>query len=168
MKSAREQRKAPRRSGWAMVVAMGVIGILSTSPALPQSRGQCAHIEAPWPMVLPDGLTHHAGVLKLCLQQMWTPASGLHEIRINGRTIGLFMSRIGTSEEPVQNAPVVVFQRNGTDELHLVGYAWPDGDSMRTYVLRGTGKAGRAIARNASLPLLSSDNTEIVIAAPPS
>jgi len=98
---------------------------------------------------------------------MWTPASGLHEIRVNGRSIGLFMSRAGTSEATVEGVPIVVFQRNGTDEHHLVGYAWPDGKAMRTYVLRKFGKASRDTARNLRLPLVESETTEILMAAFP-
>ena len=159
--------KNPRRTRWTLTVALGVVVVLAPSLAWSQDRGQCALIEAPWPMVLPDGSVHEAGSLKLCLQQMWTPASGLHEIRVNGASIGLFMSSVGTSEEPVESVPVVVFQRNGTDEHYLVGYAWPDGEAMRTYILRGSGKAPRDIAWNSPLPLLASENTEILMAAPP-
>ena len=140
---------------------------LAPSLAWSQDRGQCARIELPWPIVLPDGSTHEAGSLKLCLQQMWTPASGLHEIRVNGRSIGLFMSRVGTSEAPVERVPVVVFRRNGTDEHYLLGYAWPDGEIMRTYLLHKFGKAPRAIARKSRLPLLESETTEVLMAALP-
>ena len=164
---ARNEHEALRRFRWAAAVALGAVVILAPSPAWSEDRGQCARIEAPWPIVLPDGSTHEAGSLKLCLQQMWTPASGLHEIRVNGMSIGLFMSRVGTSEGPVEGLPVVVFQRYGTDEHHLVGYAWPDGGAMRTYVLRKFGKAPRETARNSRLPLLESETTEILVAALP-
>ena len=168
MKNARDERGARPRIRWAAAVALGAVVAIAPSLAWSQDRGQCARIEAPWPIVLPDGSAHEAGSLKLCLQQMWTPASGLHEIRVNGRSIGLFMSRVGTSEEPVEGVPVVVFQRNGTDEHYLVGYAWPDGETMRTYTLRRFGKAPRnVIARNSRLPLVESENTEILMAAPP-
>ena len=166
MKNARRKREARRPARWAAPVVLGAVVVLAPSLAWSEDRGQCARIEAPWPMVLPDGSTHEAGSLKLCLQQMWTPASGLHEIRVNGRSIGLFMSRVGTSEEPVEGVPVVVFQRNGTDEHYLVGYAWPDGEAMRTYILRRFGEVPREIARNLRLPLLESENTEVLKAAP--
>ena len=167
MKNARGECGGRRRTRWAAAVALGAVVALAPSLAWSQDPGRCARVEAPWPMVLPDGSTHEAGSLKLCLQQMWTPASGLHEIRVNGRSIGLFMSRVGTSEAPVERVPVVVFQRNGTDEHYLLGYAWPDGEIMRTYLLHKFGKAPRAIARKSRLPLLESETTEVLVAALP-
>ena len=165
MKNTRGEAKPLRRVRWAAVVALGAVVVLAPSPAWSQSRGQCAQIDAPWPMVLPDGSIHKPGPLRLCLQQMYTPVSGLHEIRVNGATIGLFMSRVGTSEQPVEGLPIVVFQRDGTDEYYLVGYAWPDGDAMRTYVLRTVGPD--VIARNAKLPLFESASIEILTSVPP-
>ena len=167
MKKARGERTTRWWVSWAAVVIVGAVLALAPSLTWSESRGQCARIEAPWPIVLPDGSIHEAGSLKLCLQQMWTPASGLHEIRVNERTIGMFMSRVGTSEQPVESVPIVVFQRNGTDEHHLVGYAWPDGESMRTYFLRRSGEAARAIAWDSQLPLLASEKTKILMVVPP-
>jgi len=167
MKNTRGEHGARPRLRWAAVLALGAVVVLAPSPAWSQNRGQCARIEVPWPVVLPDGSTHEAGSLNLCLQQMWTPASGLHEIRVNGKPIGLFMSRVGTSEGPAERVPVVVFQSNGTDERTLLGYAWPHGDVMRTYILHKFGKAPRAIARKSGLPLLESETTEVLVAALP-
>jgi hypothetical protein len=165
MKNKRGEAKPLRRVRWAALVALGAVVALAPSPAWSQSRGQCAQIDAPWPMVLPDGSIHEPGPLRLCLQQMYTPASGLHEIRVNGATIGLFMSRVGTSEQPVDGVPIVVFQRNGTDEHYLVGYAWPDGDAMRTYVLARVEQD--LIAKNSKLPLFESESIEILTSVPP-
>jgi hypothetical protein len=156
-----------RQSRWAAAVALGTVVALLPSMTWAQDRGQCARIETPWSVILPDGSTHEAGSLNLCLQQMWTPASGLHEIQVNGVSLGLYTSRVATSERPVEDMPVVVFQRTETDERQLLGYAWPDGEFMRTYILQGTGKSSRAITRNSRLPLLESVTTEVLIAALP-
>ena len=166
MKNSRNECRACRTVRWAAAVALGAVVILTPSPAWSADRGQCALIEAPFPMILPDGSTHEAGSLKLCLQQMWTPASGMHEIVVNGKSIGVFMSRVGTSEEPAEGMPVVVFQRNGTEEYTLVGYAWPDGDFMRTYVLRKFEAAQRSITQKSRVPLFDWQNTEVLTAAP--
>ncbi len=167
MKISQSERGNRRQSRWAAAVALGAMVALAPSLTLSQDRGQCARIETPWPVVLPDGSTHEAGSLNLCLQQMWTPASGLHEIRVNGTSLGLFMSRVGTGEMPVEHMPLVVFQRNETDDRILLGYAWPDGAFMRTYILQRSGKAPRAITRKSRLPLLESVTTEVLIAALP-
>jgi hypothetical protein len=167
MKNSRSECGRRRQTRWALTLALGAVVAFAPSLTWSQQRGQCARIDTPWPMVLPDGSIHEAGSLNLCLQQMWTPASGLHEIRVNGKSLGLFMSRVGTGEGPVEGMPVVVFQRNGTDERSLLGYAWPDGAVMKTYVLDGFGRSPRKIARKAPLPLLESVTTEILIAALP-
>jgi hypothetical protein len=153
-----------RWSDWVMAVGLGV-AILMSSPAWSEDRGRCVRAEAPWPVVLPDGSSHEAGSVKLCLQQMWTPASGLHEIRLNGTAIGLFMSRATTSEGPAERMPIVVFQRTDADEHRLVGYAWPDGEAMRVYMLHRFGKAPAEIAWKSQLPLVEDENTEILMAA---
>jgi len=166
MQNVRGNAKPLRLVRRAATLGLVALVALAASPAWSQGRGQCAQIETPWPMILPDGSTHEPGPLKLCLQQMYTPSSGLHEIRVNGASIGLFVSRVGTSEQPVEGVPIVVFKRDGTDEHYLVGYAWPDGESMRTYVLRNAGMGSRAIARNSQLPLFESESI-VLMAAPP-
>ena len=97
MKNARGERIASGRARWAALVVVGAVVALAPSLTWSENRGQCALIEAPWPIVLPDGSTHEAGSLKLCLQQMWTPASGLHGSRRSSATFAaaarLAMSR---------------------------------------------------------------------------
>ena len=52
MKNARDERGARWRTRCAAAVAVGAVMVLAPS-AWSQDRGQCARIEAPWPMVLP-------------------------------------------------------------------------------------------------------------------
>jgi hypothetical protein len=166
MNNTRINHRIGRMTRWTTVVALLVVAFAG-SPAWSESRGRCAWVEVPWPMTLPDGSAHEAGRVKLCLQQMWTPASGLHEIQVNGASRGLFMSRAGSSEGPISDLPVVVFQKYETGEYHLIGYAWPDGDSMRTYVLHQSGKAPSATAwnkRKKRLPLFETEDHEILAA----
>jgi len=166
MKNARAIGRAQRRARWLAGVALCTVVALAPSLVWSQDLGRCARVEVPWPIVLPDGSAHEAGSLKLCLQQMWTPVAGLHEIRVNGTAIGLFMSRVGRSEGPAAaRAPIVVFRRNGTDEHYLAGYAWPDGEVMRTYALHKFGKVTTATARRLSLPLLDPANAEVLLVA---
>lgn len=165
MRPDRVGTRLRRRGCWPLATALGLLVALAPSPAWSESTGRCASVELPWPVVLPDGSAHEAGSLKVCLQQMWTSAAGLHEIRVNGTAIGLFMSRVGESESPAEPGPIVIFQRRGTDEHYLVGYAWPNGDVMRTYALHKFGKVTDAMARRLRRPLLDSPDNEILLAA---
>jgi hypothetical protein len=151
----------------AAALALVIPAALSPAPAWSQDRGRCAKIDTPWPIVLPDGSTHDAGSLRLCLQQMWNPVTGLHEIRVNDRSMGLFMSRVGLSESRVARGPILVFHRYGTDERHLIGYAWPRGEVMRTYSLREFGKVRDQGVQTANLPLFDSSQDAILLAALP-
>ncbi len=145
--------------------ALTALLVLTPSPAWSADRGQCARIEAPFEMTLPDGKTYEAGSLKLCLQQMFTPAAGMHEIVVNGKSLGLYTSRIGTSEEPVGGLPVVVFQRRGSGAYSLIGYAWPESGSMRTYMLGKIEPERRAAAKK-KIQLFDWENIEVLTAAP--
>jgi hypothetical protein len=147
-----------------LAVSVLALVALAAQPALSETRDACARFEIPWAMTLPDGTTHESGDMTLCLQQMWTPASGLHEIRIDGASSGLFMSRAGESEGLYSRSPLAVFERNGSADYRLVGYAWPDGDVMRTYMLHEFGKKPSVIDRNTRLPLAESEKTAVLVA----
>lgn len=169
MKDTPGKQTALRRYHWAITVVLAAVVFLASAPALSQSRGECALVKAPWPMALPDGAIHGAGTLTLCLQQMWTPSTGLHEVRVNGKSLGLFMSSVGASEGPNNDLPLVVFRREQKDEeFRLLGYAWPDGDVMRTFILREFGRTPRSAATEvAQLPLVESETTAILVALLP-
>ena len=122
-------------------------GALAASPAVrSESRGSCARAEIPWQSTLPDGTTRDAGALTLCLQQMYNPAAGLHEIRLDGSPVGMFMSRARESEGLYSRSPVLIFQRDEGGEHTLIGYAMPDGDVMQTYTLHPFGKRPPEVA----------------------
>ncbi len=165
MKNDRTGRDTRHEIGWWTALALGVVVALTPATARAEETGRCARADVPWPVTLPDGSTHDAGALALCLQQMWTPASGLHEIRVNGHPTGLFMSRLGNTEGPAESTPVMVFARNLSGEHRLIGYAWPDGDVMRTYTLRKFGKVSTVVARQERLPLLDRPDADIVLVA---
>ncbi len=169
MKNKKNTRKAWSRSHWALPAALVAVVLVAAPTAWSQGRSDCTFVDAPWPIVLPDGSNHRAGSMMLCFQQMWTPASGLHEIRVNGRSAGLFMSRVGTSDESVERIPIVVFGRyDGMDEHRLLGYALPADGAMRTYILSDFGKSRGRYPQLAHLPLVESDTTEILVVAAPS
>ena len=165
MRNDRTGRDTRQEIGWLVALALGIVVALTPSSALGEETGRCARADVPWSVTLPDGSTHDAGALRLCLQQMWTPASGLHEIRVNGNPTGLFMSRLGRTEGLVEATPIMVFARNPSGEHRLIGYAWPDGDVMRTYTLRKSGKTSATIAKRANLPLFDRSAADVVLVA---
>ncbi len=166
MSNAKIENRIGRAIRLGTVVALAMTAF-ALSPVWSESPGRCARVEVPWPVTLPDGSVHDARSLQLCLQQMWTNKSGLHEIRVNGASRGLFMSRAGKSEGPIEELPVVVFEKNAAGTHHLIGYAWPGRESMRTYVMHQSGTDSSAVAwnkRKKKLPLSGTEDHVILVA----
>ena len=84
---------------------------------------------------MPNGDLHPPGSLKLCDSRSLSPVSGLHKVYVDGHLINMVQSRTGRSEGPAEEEPFVQFRRNGREQLELLGYAWPDGKKMKTYVM---------------------------------
>jgi hypothetical protein len=111
----------------ALLLAAGTVGA--------QSVGDCLAVEVPQPMVLPDGSSHPAGSLRICLSAAFSPVEGLHEIRVDGAPLGLHRSRRARGEGQPGPYPWVLFEKNRRDELVLVAYGWPENGRMNTFRL---------------------------------
>jgi len=155
-----------------LIQILSVLGIVAfallATPQAEANRGRCATADAPWPIILPDGAVHEGGRLKICLSLTLNPVTGLHEIQIGKYSIGRYMSRIGDSEGQVSDSPVLVFLRNLSGQHRLIGYAWPNGDSMRTYRLFDLSRPRKEALRAARTPLLEdidTDDTSVLMAA---
>ena len=61
----------------------------------------------------------------------------MHRTYVDGKPVGLFVSRRGETESPNDTTPFFVFRRNGLGDYVLEGYAAHDGRRMRTYQLPG-------------------------------
>jgi len=107
------------------------------SLAQAQQTGRCIRARVDAPIVLPDGSRHPAGALKICASRVHSPVAALHETRIDGRNVGLYPSRTGLNEETSSSAaePYLVFQRDAAGDMVLQGYAVPEGDRMRTFLM---------------------------------
>ena len=155
------RRHTTRQRPWSrprlLVGLLIPVAILASAPATAEGRGRCATVDVPWPVILPDGSTHPACRLTLCLKQIWSPVSGMHELRIDGMPVGLVLSRIGRSEGPAELTPTMLFRRDEREGFRLVGYAWPDGDTMRTYALQAI---RRRVPRRDRRPPLSFDDVQ--------
>ena len=129
--------------------------LLAAGPTL--AGGRCVTVDVPAPFVTPDGDRHPPGSLRLCDSQSLSPVAGLHKVYVDGHLIHMALSRKGRSEGPAQAAPFVQFRKNGREPLELIGYAWPDGKHMKTYVMvrndaKGTGTRRRQPVAQAALP----------------
>ena len=119
-----KKRWKPSALSLAATVA-GVI-LLSGGAAVAGESGRCFTAEVAAMIVLPDGSLHGPGKLKFCVTRMHSPVEALHHTSVDGRAIGLFRSRVGSSEglggEPT---PFFVFARRIDGILELQGFAHP-------------------------------------------
>ena len=132
----------------APLVAVLLGGLLGGTPVQATGRGTCVRAELPWPVVLPDGTRHAAGLLRICYDRSYTPVAGLHRTFVDGDFVGMFISRRVQSEGPVPNqAPFMLFRRDVDERWRLQGYALPDGTGLVSYRLTDTSKSRRGGAR---------------------
>jgi len=122
-----------------VLAMLAMLMALAPSAASAYGDSRCVTADVPGPMVMPDGTAHEAGQLKLCLSQDYSPVAGLHEVYLDGRPLGMMVSRSRTNESAGEDLPVVVFDRAPSGVLRLAGYTSPDGGKMRTYWLEGGG-----------------------------
>jgi hypothetical protein len=165
MRNTTQNRTAPWLSG-RLSLAVAVILIAATSPAVfAGERGRCITTFVSWPIILPDESKQPPGSLTVCMERKITGVSGLHEVRVGGFPIGMFMSRIGKAEGPANGSVAIVFESNSLNEHRLIGYTVADGSTLRTYALydpRTLRRQGRSM-RIATLDL--SDESSVWIAA---
>ena len=109
-----------RLAGFGVAAAVVVLG-LSVGPAL--AEGRCISLDVPGPLMLPDGTVYPAGQLRLCRKSDFSPVSTLHETYVNGRAIGLLLSRRVVNESAGSGPAVVRFVRDAEGHLALTGYA---------------------------------------------
>ncbi len=124
---------------WGRVACAAVVfGVVlgSASPGWGASTRSCLAVSLPAPVQLPDGSRFPGGELRLCETRAYSPVASFHSVAVDGIQVGLFQSRAGRSEGASVTEPLVVFRRDQTGRLHLVGYAWPGGARSRTYVFQ--------------------------------
>ncbi len=115
-----------------IVLALPAPASLARGP----EAGRCISADVDSPIVLPDGSRHSGGSLEICMSRVHTPVASLHETRINGRNVGIYLGRSALNEErSAGREPYVVFGRSVSGDLVLRGYVVPDGDRMRAFRL---------------------------------
>lgn len=150
------------------LAALVAVWLLCLLAAGTPNRGRCVTAEVPWPFTLPDGTVMPAGNLTLCLDRAYDPVTGLHELRVAGRPVGLYMSRFGTAEDERETRPMVVFEVSAQGAHRLLGYTLPEAESLRTFRFYDP-RAGKAELIAARAPLLETGRTEemVLLAAVP-
>ena len=145
-----------------LLLALAAAGLLCAGAAGAEGSGRCVTAIVPWAFELPDGSVYPAGPLTLCLSRVYDPVTGLHELRVERRPVGLFMSRFGEGEATSEAIPVVVFEARGGEPHKLAGYAWPGRAGLETYRFYDP-RATREERLLARAPLLESDASQELV-----
>jgi hypothetical protein len=162
--TAKKRNRALRALENAALVGIAAAALLA-GPAQAQMRGDCIRVELDAPVILPDGSTHEAGTLRLCLDRALNPGTGLHALQVNGVKAGMAMSRIGKGEA-ADERPCAVFERAADGKLRLIGYAVPAGQRMQTYTLRSFGnKNDKSLQANRQLLNEVTAREELIVLA---
>jgi len=125
------------------LAAVAIATVLAMPLAWSGGSGRCISASLPEALILPDGSVHEAGLLRICLEREFSPVAGLHRAYVDGRAVGRFLSRAGRSEAVDDDRqPFIVLRRTGDGPLVLEGYADPDGDRYRTYLVEPVDRDG--------------------------
>ena len=112
-----------RRLLWIVfLVTASAVALASIATA---AETPCVTAAVPSPIRLPDGSAHEGGELTVCEVRSLSPVANFHRISIDGRAVGMFVSRRLPSEVGADAAPTILFQDGGSGELALVGYVVP-------------------------------------------
>lgn len=109
-----------RRLLWIVfVVTVGAVAFATIATA---AETPCVTAPVSSPIRLPDGSLHEGGELTVCDVRSLSPVANFHRISIDGRAVGMFVSRRGASEVAADSAPTVLFLDDDSGALSLVGY----------------------------------------------
>jgi hypothetical protein len=114
---------------------------LGATDAGAQSR-VCVRAPIAEPFLLPDGSLHREGLLRICLDHVYTPAAVLHTIVTADGSAGVFLGRRQVPEgrmEARSSWARFVFTRNESRTLSLLGYAVATGGATEIYWIRALG-----------------------------
>jgi hypothetical protein len=125
------------RAGFGVSLLLLFAALAPPSSANPHQVRRCVSADVDSPIVLPDGSRHPAGSLQICMSRAHSPVASIHETRVNGSKIGMYLSRTFLNEEPEpgNQDPYLVFRRDAEGGLVLQGYVVPEGQRMRTFLM---------------------------------
>jgi hypothetical protein len=131
---------------WIVSVSITAAALAASLPAVAAPGDTCVSAKVSAPFWLPDGVLHPAGTLMLCSVREFSPVANLHRLAVDGRPVGMFLSRKGIAEGRGALAPEVVFERDGAGNLKLLGYSVPTRGRSIAYRLPPARPARDAVA----------------------
>jgi hypothetical protein len=137
-----------RRGGQAVLIVLLLTG-LAVGAAQAQASGGCVRAEVPWRMIMPDGTDHAPGTVEVCHNRDYTPVSGLHALKVDGSSLGMFTSYVVQSESLESRHPILVFHTTADGAAQLVAYGWPDRGVMKIFWLHDLAMDKRVLTARA-------------------
>jgi len=126
-------RQRWKTSTLLLAVAVAGVVLLTGGTAVAGQSGRCYTAEIATTIVLPDGSTHAPGKLRFCLTRRHSPVEFMHHTSVDGNAIGLFRSRVGSSEGlDNQSYAFFIFSKRDDGALELQGFAHPRRDGQLT------------------------------------
>jgi hypothetical protein len=144
-------------------IALLVLLVVAAAASAQAETGRCVTAEVPSDVVLPDGSTHSAGRIELCMKQRFSPVAGLHTTHLADGFTSMFLSHRSRSEGLLPNAePYIQFVRASGGQLILDAYAVPDGhNKMWLYVVKPIRKNKAKRQRTPELAFALEDRNDI-------
>ena len=136
---ASEMERGTRRilTTLRVVAVLAVVASWALAPtsAAEAAAGVCVRVEVDAAMVLPDGSIHEPGTLRICERRAFTPVASLHAMYVEGAPVAMLLSRKRTSETAVDEAPTILFERDGRGRMRLLGYVLPESGTSVSFML---------------------------------
>ncbi|MCP3978890.1 MAG: hypothetical protein GY716_06105 [bacterium] len=112
-----------RRLIWVALCGAMLLGLAAGTPGYAGGR-DCISAEVEYAIRFPDGELLPPGRLRLC-GEVLSPIANLHRMYVDGRPVGMLISRRSVNEADPGSSPAVFFSRGDDGQLELVGYVQP-------------------------------------------
>ena len=111
--------------------SLGAAAILITATLIPiaaQASDGCLQTHVSESFVSPDGKVRGPGTLKVCPYWEISPSLRLSRLQLNGRTLGVWMSRAGEGGRFEKDPTTLRLRRLPEGRVALADYYWPGPD----------------------------------------
>lgn len=117
------------------VLVLALCGCLAPPVTRAASSGLCVTVDVDLPVLLPNVGIVPPGRLMLCDTLEYSPVATLHKTYLDGRPVGILLSRKRAGEGDMGSEPRVLFRGDGKGNLELVGYVLPQRNGSVAFVL---------------------------------